>query len=126
MADSDNPLIIVCGPTGSGKSALALAVAERFCGEVLNCDSVQIYRHFDIGTAKTPLAERRGIPHHLLDAAEPEEVFTAGDYARLGRAALADISGRGRLPVIAGGTGFYLRALLLGLFEGPARNEELR
>ena len=126
MADSENPLVIVCGPTGSGKSALALAIAERFSGEVLNCDSVQIYRHFNIGTAKTPLKERRGIPHHLLDAAEPEEVFTAGDYSRLGRAALAEISSRGHLPVIAGGTGFYLRALLLGLFEGPARNEELR
>ncbi len=126
LADSENSLLIVCGPTGSGKSALALALAERFSGEVLNCDSVQIYRHFEIGTAKTPLAERRGIPHHLLDVAEPADVFTAGDYARLGRAALADISARGRLPVIAGGTGFYLRALLLGLFEGPARNEELR
>ncbi len=126
VADSENPLVIVCGPTGSGKSALAVAVAEHFSGEVVNCDSVQIYRHFDIGTAKTPVAQRRGVPHHLLDAAGPDEVFTAGDFTRLGRAALADITTRGRLPVIAGGTGFYLRALLLGLFEGPPRNEALR
>lgn len=120
------PLVVVCGPTGSGKSALAVALAERFSGEVVSCDSVQIYKHFEIGTAKITPAERRGIPHHLLDAAEPDAVFTAGDYARLARAALHEISARGRLPVVAGGTGFYLRALLDGLFEGPPRNEALR
>jgi len=118
--------VAIAGPTGSGKSELALRVAEEFSGEVVNCDSLQIYRHFDIGTAKLPLAERRGVPHHLIDIVDPDEIFTAGEYARLGRAALSDISGRGRLPVIAGGTGFYLRALLEGLFHGPARDPELR
>jgi len=120
------PLVAVAGPTGSGKSALALAIAEHFGGEVVNCDSLQVYRYFDIGTAKLPLAERRGIPHHLIDIANPDELFTAGEYARLARAAIADISDRGRLPVVAGGTGFYLRALLDGLFEGPARDQALR
>ena len=123
---NQHPLVIVCGPTGSGKSALALAIARRFTGEVVNCDSVQIYRHFDIGAAKTPPEERAGVPHHLIDLAEPGEVFTAGDYARLGRQTLREIAGRGRLPVVAGGTGFYLRALLHGLFDGPPRNDVLR
>ncbi len=120
------PLVAVAGPTGCGKSALALAIATAFGGEVVNCDSLQVYRYFDIGTAKLPLPERRGIPHHLLDVANPDELFTAGEYARLARAAIADISDRGRLPVVAGGTGFYLRALLDGLFEGPARDQALR
>jgi tRNA dimethylallyltransferase len=120
------PLVAVAGPTGSGKSILALAIAERFGGEVVNCDSLQVYRYFDIGTAKLPLEERRGIPHHLMDIANPDELFTAGEYARLARAAIADISDRGGLPVVAGGTGFYLRALLDGLFEGPVRDQTLR
>ena len=120
------PLVAIAGPTGSGKSDLALLVAETFAGEVVNCDSLQIYRHFDIGTAKLPPEERRGIPHHLIDIANPDEVFTAGEFARRGREALAGIAARGRLPVVAGGTGFYLRALLDGLFEGPARDEGLR
>jgi len=118
--------VIVCGPTGSGKSALSVALARRFSGEVVNCDSVQIYRHFNVGTAKITAAGQGGVPHHLLDIAEPTATFTAGDYARLARAAIAEISTRGRLPVVAGGTGFYLRALLLGLFEGPPRNDSLR
>ena len=121
-----HPLVIVCGPTGSGKSALAVAIAQRLGGEVINCDSVQIFKYFDIGTAKSTEAERGGVPHHLLDIAEPDELMTAGDYARLARATLAGVSARGRLPVIAGGTGFYLRALLDGLFEGPPRDESLR
>jgi tRNA dimethylallyltransferase len=116
----------VAGPTGAGKSELALRVAEEFGGEVVNCDSLQIYRYFDIGTAKLAPAEMRGIPHHLIDVLEPDQVFTAGEYARLARAALAAISSRGRLPVVAGGTGFYLRALFDGLFRGPARDEALR
>jgi tRNA dimethylallyltransferase len=120
------PLVAVAGPTGSGKSGLALAIAAAFGGEVVNCDSLQVYRYFDIGTAKLPLEDRRGIPHHLMDIANPDELFTAGEYARLARAAVAEISGRGRLPVVAGGTGFYLRALLDGLFEGPMRDQTLR
>jgi tRNA dimethylallyltransferase len=119
-------LVAVAGPTGSGKSELALLIAERFDGEIVNCDSLQVYRHFDIGTAKLPLAERRGIPHHLIDILEPDLLFTAGEYARLARATIAEISARGRLPILAGGTGFYLRALLEGLFDGPVRDQPLR
>ncbi len=122
----DRPLVAVAGPTGSGKSELALRIAEEFNGEVVNCDSLQVFRYFDIGTAKLALAERRNIPHHLIDIADPDELFTAGEYARLAREALAEISSRGKLPVVAGGTGFYLRALMQGLFTGPARNQPLR
>ncbi len=93
---------------------------------MVNCDSLQVYRYFDIGTAKLALGERRGIPHHLIDILDPDQVFTAGEYARLARAALSDIIGRERLPVVAGGTGFYMRALLDGLFAGPGRDEALR
>ncbi len=121
-----HPLVVIAGPTGSGKSALALQLAGEFCGEVVNCDSVQIYRHFDIGSAKLPESERRGIPHHLIDIAAPDELFTAGDYSRLARAALLEITARGNLPIVVGGTGFYLRALLEGLFEGPPRDQPLR
>ena len=120
------PVVAIAGPTGAGKSELALRVAQEFSGEVVNCDSLQIYRYFDIGTAKLTAAEMRGVPHHLIDMLEPDQVFTAGEYARLGRAALETISGRGRLPVVAGGTGFYLRALFEGLFRGPARDTALR
>lgn len=123
---SDRPLVAVAGPTGSGKSDLALLLAEQFNGEVVNCDSLQVFRYFDIGTAKLPLASRRGIPHHLIDIVDPDALFTAGEYARLARLALADISSRGKLPIVAGGTGFYLRALLDGLFEGPSRDQPLR
>ena len=122
----EEPLVTIAGPTGSGKSGLALALAERFGGEIVNCDSLQVYRHFDIGAAKLPEAARRGIPHHLIDILNPDEIFTAGEYARLARKAIADISMRGRLPIVAGGTGFYLRALLDGLFEGPSRDQPLR
>lgn len=119
-------MVAVVGPTGSGKSDLALLLAERFDGEIVNCDSLQVYRHFDIGTAKLPLSERRGIPHHLIDILDPDQLFTAGEYARLARTTIAEISARGRLPILAGGTGFYLRALLEGLFEGPVRDQPLR
>jgi tRNA dimethylallyltransferase len=120
------PLVAVVGPTGSGKSGIALDLAEAFDGEIVNCDSLQVYRHFDIGTAKLPVGERRGIPHHLIDIANPDELFTAGEYARMARETLAAISRRGKLPILAGGTGFYLRALLDGLFQGPARDQPLR
>jgi tRNA dimethylallyltransferase len=123
---SQAPLVVIAGPTGSGKSELALRVAETYSGEIVNCDSVQVYRHFRIGAAKLAPAERRGVPHHLIDAIEPGEPFSAGDYSRLARRALAEITARSRLPVVAGGTGFYLRALLDGLFAGPVRDERLR
>lgn len=128
MPDPPPPpsLIALAGPTGSGKSELALALAERFSGEIVNCDSLQLYRCLDIGTAKLPEGQRRGIPHHLLDVLDPDQVFTAGDYVRLARPLLAAITARGSLPVIVGGTGFYLRALLEGLFEGPRGDPELR
>src|SRR5579863_6500874 len=119
-------MVTVCGPTGSGKSVLALDLAERFNGEIVNCDSLQLYRGFDIGTAKIPLNERRGVPHHLFDVLEPQQGYSAGEYARQARAVIGEIAARGRLPVIVGGTGFYLRALLVGLPALPGRNEELR
>jgi tRNA dimethylallyltransferase len=118
--------LAILGPTGSGKSELALRLAAEFAGEVVNCDSLQMYRYFDIGTAKLTAPERGDIPHHLIDALDPDQVFTAGEYARLARGLLADISARGRVPIVAGGTGFYFRALLEGLFPGPARDQALR
>jgi len=120
------PLVTVAGPTGSGKSELAIFLAGRFGGEIVNCDSLQVFRHFDIGSAKLPERERQGVPHHLIDILNPDQIFTAGEYARLARETIAGISARGRLPIVAGGTGFYLRALLEGLFEGPSRNQALR
>jgi tRNA dimethylallyltransferase len=122
----DPLLIVVLGPTASGKTDLSLALAERFHGEVVNCDSVAMYREFEIGTAKPSAAERARAPHHLLDFVDPVGHITAGEYARLARQALADIKSRGNLPVVVGGTGLYLRALLEGLFPGPQRSEELR
>ncbi len=123
---SEPLLVVILGPTGSGKSALAIALAQQFAGEVVSCDSVAGYRHFEIGTAKPTREQRALVPHHLLDVAEPGEPFTAGEYARQARAAIAEITGRQQLPVVVGGTGLYLRALLEGLFPGPQRSEELR
>jgi tRNA dimethylallyltransferase len=123
---SERPLVVVAGPTASGKSNLAIALAQRFHGEIISCDSVAVYREFEVGTAKPSAAERALVPHHLIDVAAPTEAFTAGDYSRAARAAIAEISARGRLPIVAGGTGLYLRALLDGLFAGPPRSEELR
>ncbi len=120
------PLPIVLGPTASGKSELGIHIALAFGGEVVNCDSLQVYRGFDIGTAKVPEDARRGVPHHLIDIAEPTELFTAGDYVRAARDALNQVARRGRVPVVVGGTGFYLRALLHGLFPGPERDHALR
>ncbi len=120
------PLVVVAGPTASGKNPLALELALRFSGEIVNCDSLQLYRGLDIGTAKTPIAERRGVPHHLFDVLEPSELSTAGDYSLQARQVLREISGRGAVPIVTGGTGFYLRALLDGLAEGPPRHAPLR
>ncbi len=123
---SDPLLVVVLGPTASGKSALAIDLAERFSGEIVSCDSVAVYRNFEIGTAKPSRDDRARVPHHLIDVADPGEPFTAGEYARQARAALNGISERGHLPIVVGGTGLYLRALLEGLFPGPQRSDELR
>jgi tRNA dimethylallyltransferase len=121
-----HPLVAIVGPTASGKTSLALRLARERSGEIVSCDSLQVYRGLDIGSAKATGEERAGIEHHLLDVADPGEVFSAADYARLARAALDGIRTRGRLPIVAGGTGLYLRALLVGLFAGPPRDEALR
>ena len=118
--------MIVAGPTGAGKSNLAIHLAQVHAGELVNCDSLQLYRGFDIGTAKTPVPERHGVPHHLFDVLDAKTVHSAGDFARLARAAIAEISSRGKLPILVGGTGFYLRAFLDGLPALPARDQELR
>jgi tRNA dimethylallyltransferase len=119
-------LVIVLGPTASGKSSLALHLAEHLQGEIVSCDSVAVYREFEIGTAKPTPEERRRVKHHMIDIAGPAEVVTAGHYSRLAREAVRDIAARGRLPVVAGGSGLYLRALVEGLFPGPPRSDELR
>jgi len=117
---------VILGPTASGKTALSLALAEEFGGEIVNCDSVAMYREFDIGTAKPTPEERARVPHHLFDCVDPTQDMTAGEYSRQARAVLAEIKSRGHLPIVVGGTGLYLRALLEGLFPGPQRSEELR
>ena len=114
------------GPTASGKSALGLSLAERFGGEILNCDSTAVYRGFDIGTDKVAADEQRGIPHHLIDIADPIEVYTAAQYARDANKVIRDVHARRHLPILVGGTGFYYRALTRGLFPGPGADEELR
>lgn len=122
----DPLLIVLLGPTASGKTALSLALAEKFNGEIVSCDSVAVYRGMEIGTAKPSVAERARVPHHLIDVYTPDEHSTAGDYARRARHAIREIAARNRLPIVTGGTGLYLRALLDGLFAGPRRSEELR
>ena len=123
---ADPLLVAVLGPTGSGKTALSLALAEHFQGEIVNCDSVAMYREFEIGTAKPSAEERARVPHHLLDFVDPATYITAGEYARQAREVLAQIKLRGHLPIVVGGTGLYFRALIDGLFPGPERSEELR
>lgn len=119
-------LVVVLGPTASGKTALSLALAENFDGEIVNCDSVAMYQEFDIGAAKPSAAERARAPHHLFDSVSPTEDMTAGEYARQARRLAGEVAQRGHLPIVVGGTGLYLRALLVGLFAGPQRSEELR
>jgi tRNA dimethylallyltransferase len=119
-------LIVILGPTASGKSALGIRLARQLGGEILACDSTQVYRHFDIGTAKVPPAEQGGIPHHLVDLVEPHEVFTAGDYRRRALDVLDDMRRRRKVPILTAGTGLYLRALLEGLADAPTRSDELR
>lgn len=119
-------LVVLLGPTASGKTALSLTLAEKFGGEIVSCDSVAVYRDFEIGTAKPTAAERARVPHHCIDIVSPERDYSAGDYQRDARAAVAEIATRGRLPIVTGGTGLYLRALLEGLFDGPQRSEPLR
>jgi tRNA dimethylallyltransferase len=129
---TDPLAILILGPTGSGKTALSLALGEHFrlgqypAGEIISCDSVAVYRGMDLGSAKPSAEEQRRLPHHLIDVANPGQPFTAGEYSRQARAALHEIAARGHLPIVTGGTGLYLRALTLGLFSGPARNEGLR
>jgi tRNA dimethylallyltransferase len=126
MVENAASLIVLAGPTASGKTALALALAEQFSGEIVSCDSVAVYRGMEIGTAKPTVAERARVPHHLIDVFPPDAPCTAGDYSRLAREAIRGIAQRNRLPIVVGGTGLYLRALLDGLFAAPPRREELR
>jgi tRNA dimethylallyltransferase len=119
-------LVVILGPTGSGKTSLSVALGEQFDGEIVSCDSVAVYSGLEIGSAKPSVEQRSLVPHHLLDVVAPDAFYTAGDYAREARAAIADIAGRGKLPLVSGGTGLYLRALLQGLFDGPQRSSELR
>ena len=126
LPDREPLLVVVLGPTASGKTALSLAIARQFPSEIVNCDSVAMYREFDIGTAKPSTEERAAAPHHLLDCVDPTEQMTAGEYARRAREVLEGIRQRKRLPIVSGGTGLYQRALLEGLFLGPQRSEELR
>jgi tRNA dimethylallyltransferase len=126
VAAAQPALIAVVGPTASGKSALALELAQALGGEIISCDSLQVYRGLDIGSAKPTPAERALVPHHLIDVAEPDSDFSAAAYAHRGRAALREVAARKRLPIVVGGTGLYLRALLRGLFAGPSRNAAFR
>ena len=119
-------LILILGPTGSGKTALSLALGEQFNGEIVSCDSVAVYRGMDLGTAKPTQQERARLPHHLIDIADPDHAYTAGEYSRQARAVLSEISERNHLPIVTGGTGLYLRALTEGLFSGPSRQQDLR
>lgn len=119
-------MVAVVGPTGAGKSELALELARGFDGEIVGCDSLQVYRGLDIGTAKLAPHERRGVPHHLLDGVRPDVEFSAADYLARAVPVILDIAARGRLPLVVGGTGLYLRALRSGLFEGPGRSPAVR
>jgi tRNA dimethylallyltransferase len=119
-------LVVILGPTGSGKTSLSVALGQQFDGEIVSCDSVAVYRGLEIGSAKPTAGQRGQVQHHLLDVVTPETFYTAGDYGRHARAAIAVIADRGKLPIVTGGTGLYLRALLQGLFPGPRRSAALR
>jgi tRNA dimethylallyltransferase len=119
-------LVSILGPTATGKSALGIALAQRFDGEIVSCDSTAVYRGFDIGTDKVPPSDRGGIPHHMIDVADPTEEYSAARYAREAAAVVRDITARGKLPIVVGGTGLYYRALTRGFFPGPARDTALR
>jgi tRNA dimethylallyltransferase len=120
------PLIAVVGPTAAGKSRLGLELAVAHGGEIVSCDSLQVYRGLDIGSAKPTREEQQRVPHHLIDVADPAQEFSAAEYGRQARAAVQDIAARGLLPLVVGGSGLYLRALLHGIFDGPSRDEPLR
>ena len=127
LDENQAPLaVLLLGPTGSGKTALSLALGERFGGEIVSCDSVAVYRGMELGTAKPTIEERARLPHHLIDVADPDQPFTAGEYSRQARTALSEIASRNRLPIVTGGTGLYLRALTEGLFAAPERQQALR
>ncbi|MEO6212160.1 MAG: tRNA (adenosine(37)-N6)-dimethylallyltransferase MiaA [Vicinamibacterales bacterium] len=119
-------LVAILGPTATGKSALGIGLARRFDGEVVSCDSTAVYRGFDIGTDKVPAAEQHGVPHHMVDVVDPDEEYSAARYAREAAAVIRDITFRGKLPILVGGTGLYYRALTRGLFPGPSRDRALR
>ena len=123
---SENPIIAIVGPTASGKSTLGIEVALQIDGEIINCDSVQVYQEIQIATAKVPLDERKGVPHHLIDFVSPEINYTAGEWAREAARKIEEIESRGRVPLLVGGTGFYLRALRQPFFVSPPTNECLR
>ena len=125
-AVSGSPLVVIVGPTASGKSTLGVVLAKQFGGEIVACDSTQLYRGFDIGTAKPSAAERAGVPHHLLDVLNPEQLSTAGDYRERAEVVFAELKSRCKLPILTAGTGLYLRALLEGLADLPQRSEEIR
>ena len=119
-------LVAVVGPTATGKSALGIALAQRFDGEIVSCDSTAVYRGFDIGTDKVPEAEREGIPHHVIDVVAPDESYSAARYAEAATSAIRGITARGKIPILVGGSGLYYRALTRGLFPGPGRDVALR
>jgi tRNA dimethylallyltransferase len=126
LETTSSPIVTILGPTGAGKSELGLALAEAFDGEIVNCDSIQVYRGLQIGSAKVPAEARRGIPHHLIDILSPDQELTAGAYSRLARTVLEELRARQTLPIVVGGTGFYLKALFDGLSPAPGRDERLR
>jgi tRNA dimethylallyltransferase len=125
-ANGDPLAVLILGPTGSGKTALSLALGHSFNGEIISCDSVAVYRGMDLGSAKPTREEQASLPHNLIDVTNPDQPFTAGDYSRQAREAMRQIAARNHLPIVTGGTGLYLRALTLGLFPGPKRQQEMR